>query len=397
MSVEAVPRVEADGQPLSEHESKILNTTMQTLGRIALISGLVFVALLNIVMFAGVEALEQGQKAEVYARIYLTALAVALVSISGVALSQFMLAARARHLREQGVDADEADRLVYRLGEQTDPNYWIFGGGAAFVALTLSIGLADIPFGQEIVFAGSMVIVALLIHQLIQKLPRTKARGLVGTALIIFVFRAVPLPGAGATWFEIDQLGFDQQFLSVLSLIASCLTLIGMVLLRPLMATRSIAFIVVGLTIAAAALALPNIGLYYGVQEWTGRLTGGLVDERFIAIIDTTLESPLDQIAMIPLLTWIARNAPSNLKATFFAVMASFTNLALSASGLLTKYMNQIFLVTREVKDRSTGMVEVPADYSRLGWLLIMVALIGAVAPLLTVFVVQKSRLRTQD
>ena len=65
------------------------------------------------------------------------------------------------------------------------------------------------------------VIVALLIHQLIQKLPRTKARGLVGTALIIFVFRAVPLPGAGATWFEIDQLGFDQQFLSVLSLIAS--------------------------------------------------------------------------------------------------------------------------------------------------------------------------------
>ena len=397
MSVEAVPRVEANGQPLSEEKIKILNTTMQTLGRIALISGLVFVALLNIVMFAGVEALEQGQKAEVYARIYLTALAIPLVSISGVALSQFMLAARARRLREQGVDADEADRLVYRLGEQTDPNYWIFGGGAAFVALTLSIGLADIPFGQEIVFAGSMVIVALLIHQLIQKLPRTKARGLVGTALIIFVFRAVPLPGAGATWFEIDQLGFDQQFLSVLSLIASCLTLIGMVLLRPLMMTRSIAFIVVGLTIAAAALALPNIGLYYGVQEWTGRLTGGLVDERFIAIIDTTLESPLGQIAMIPLLTWIARNAPSNLKATFFAVMASFTNLALSASGLLTKYMNQIFLVTREVKDRSTGMVEVPADYSRLGWLLIMVALIGAVAPLLTVFVVQKSRLRTQD
>ena len=39
----------------------------------------------------------------------------------------------------------------------------------------------------------------------------------------------------------IDQLRFDQQFLSVLSLIASCLTLIGMVL-RPLMASRSIAY-----------------------------------------------------------------------------------------------------------------------------------------------------------
>jgi BT1 family len=133
--------------------------------------------------------------------------------------------------------------------------------------------------------------------------------------------------------------------------------------------------------LAAGVLALPNIGLYYGVQNWTARLTGGVVDARFIAVIDTTLESPLGQVAMIPLLTWIARNAPVDLKATFFAVMASFTNLALSASSLLTKYVNQIFLVTREVKDRATG-AEVPADYSQLGWLLVTVTLVGVLAPL---------------
>ena len=170
---------------------------MQTLGRIALIGGLVFVALLNIVMFAGVESLEQSQKAGVYARIYLMALAIPLVSVSGVVLSQVMLAARARRLREQGFDADEADRLVYSPGEPTEPNYWMFGGGAAFVALTLAIGIGDIPLGQELVFCGSMAIIAVLIYQLVQKLPRAKARALIGTALIIFVFRAVPLPGAG--------------------------------------------------------------------------------------------------------------------------------------------------------------------------------------------------------
>ena len=397
MSVEAVPRVRADGQPLSEEETKALHTTMQTLGRIALIGGLVFVALLNIVMFAGVESLEQSQKADVYARIYLMALAIPLVSVSGVMLSQVMLAARARRLREQGVKADEADRLVYSPGQSTEPNYWMFGGGAAFVALTLAIGISDIPLAQEIVFCGSMAIITMLIYQLVQKLPRAKARALIGTALIIFVFRAVPLPGAGATWFMIDQLHFDQQFLSVLSLIASCLTLIGMVLLRPLMASRSIAYIVVLLTLASGVLALPNIGLYYGVQDWTARLTGGVVDAHFIAIIETTLESPLGQVAMIPLLTWIARNAPADLKATFFAVMASFTNMALTASSLLTKYLNQIFLVTREVKDRATGTVQLPADYSQLGWLLITVALIGVLAPLLTVLLVQRSRLQTHD
>ena len=397
MSVEAVPRVRADGQPLSEEETKALHTTMQTLGRIALIGGLVFVALLNIVMFAGVESLEQSQKADVYARIYLMAFAIPLVSVSGVVLSQVMLAARARRLREQGVKADEADRLVYSPGQSTEPNYWMFGGGAAFVALTLAIGISDIPLAQEIVFCGSMAIITMLIYQLVQKLPRAKARALIGTALIIFVFRAVPLPGAGATWFMIDQLRFDQQFLSVLSLIASCLTLIGMVLLRPLMASRSIAYIVVLLTLASGVLALPNIGLYYGVQDWTARLTGGVVDAHFIAIIETTLESPLGQVAMIPLLTWIARNAPADLKATFFAVMASFTNMALTASSLLTKYLNQIFLVTREVKDRATGTIQLPADYSQLGWLLITVALIGVLAPLLTVLLVQRSRLQTHD
>ena len=45
---------------------------------------------------------------------------------------------------------------------------------------------------------------------------------LVGTALVVFVFRAVPGPGEGATWWMIDKLGFDQHFLSVLSLIGKC-------------------------------------------------------------------------------------------------------------------------------------------------------------------------------
>jgi hypothetical protein len=218
-----------------------------------------------------------------------------------------------------------------------------------------------------------------------------------GTAVIIFVFRAVPLPGPGATWFEIDALGFDQRFLAILSLITSGLALAGMLLLRPVIGRRSIAYIVVILTVAAGSLSLPNIGLYYGLHEWTARWTSGVVDARFIAILDTTLESPLAQISMIPMLAWIAKNAPAHLKATFFAVMASFTNLALSASSLATRYLNQTYIVTREVRDRTSGAVEVPADYSELGWLLIAVALITVVAPLVTILLVQHSPLRTQE
>ena len=163
------------------------------------------------------------------------------------------------------------------------------------------------------------------------------------------------------------------------------------------MATRSISYIVVLLTLAAGVLSLPNIGLYYGIHQWTAPLTGGVVDARFIALIDTAVESPLGQVAMIPMLAWIARNAPDNLKATFFAVMASFTNLALSASSLLTRYLNEYFLVTREVRNRDTGMIEVAADYSMLGWLLVTAAIVAVLAPLITILIVQRSPLRTTE
>jgi BT1 family len=108
------------------------------------------------------------------------------------------------------------------------------------------------------------------------------------------------------------------------------------------------------------------------------------------------LESPLGQVAMIPMLAWIANSAPAQLKATFFAVMASFTNLALSLSTLGTKYLNQIFLVTREVREQATGVLAVPADYSELGILLITVTMLSFLLPLATIFIIQKSPWRSE-
>ncbi|MDX1432871.1 MAG: hypothetical protein R3286_10520 [Gammaproteobacteria bacterium] len=397
MTVEAVPTVDERGEPLPEDRIKVMHTTMQTLGRFAIISGLVGVATLNIVMFSGVEAMSEQDKAAIYADIYLLSLAIPALSVTGVILAGVSLRRRARRLRRQGMDEAEIERTLFAPAEKTEPNWWIFGGSLAFVAFTLTVGAGQVPFAQEIVFAGSMGIVIFLMYRLMLELEPSLRRALAGTAVIIFVFRAVPLPGPGATWFEIDVLGFDQRFLSILSLIASLLALVGMVVLRPVMARRSIAWIVAVLTVAAGILSLPNIGLYYGLHEWTAPLTGGIVDARFIAVIDTAIESPLAQVAMIPMLAWIARNAPARLKATFFAVMASFTNLALSASSLLTKYLNQAYTVTREVRDRETGALEVAADYSELGWLLITVTLITVAVPLLVIVLIQRSPLATRQ
>jgi hypothetical protein len=397
MTVEAVPLVDKNDKPFSDAQIKSMHVTMQTLGRIAIVSGFIAVAAINIGMFSNVQMMSEVEKMTTYADIYLFALVIPVISVVGVTLGSVMLIRRKKHLRAKGLSEEEIIKLIPGQTKETVPNYWILCGGLSFVVITIGVGLADVPLDQEFIFLGSMAIVTFIIHKLIQELDPNVRNQLVGTAIIIFVFRAVPLPGPGATWWEIDLLGFDQQFLSTLTLISSTLALAGMLIIRPMIAEKSIAYIVVVLTIAGGILSLPNIGLYYGVHHWTSAWSSGVIDARSIAIFDTALESPLAQIAMIPMLAWIAKNAPANLKATFFAVMASFTNLALSASSLGTKYLNQYFVIEREVRDPVTGVVLVSPNYSDLGVLIISVAILAVVLPLVTVVVVQNSHLRTSE
>ena len=393
MTVEAVPHVDAEGRPVDADTLKLMHTTMQTLGRVAIIGGSVAVALANVILFSGVEQMAEAEKVAIYVRIYQYALLIPVISVLGVVLGGWLKLRRARALHAQGIAWREALDMLTGRSEAPSPNWWILGGSAAFVVFTLAIGLTDVPFAQEIIFAGSFGIIGFLMQKLMRELEPDARRLLLGTAIIVFVFRALPGVGPGYTWWEIDVLGFDQQFISKLSLIASGLTMLGMFVFRRFIADHSIAYIVAFLTVIGTALSFPNIGMYYGLHEWTAAHTGGVVDARFIAVIDTALESPLGQVAMIPMLAWIANSAPAHLKATFFAVMASFTNLALSLAQLGTKYMNQIFTVTREVRDRATQVVKLPADYSELGVLLITVVFIGLVLPIVTIVLVRKAGL----
>jgi len=345
MTVEAVPLVRSDGSPVPEAQRRSMHTTMQTLGRVAIIGGSLLVALVNVVMLRGVQLLPPPEQAAVYVRVYELALLIPAVSVAGVVLASWLRRRRIAALMSSGHSREEAMRLVAVHDEAPAVNWWILGGGLLFAAVSLGVGLSDAPFlarwGQEIIFAASMAIVIFLIARLTRELTRDARRTLIGTAIVIFVFRALPGPGAGATWWQIDVLGFDQQFLSELSLIAASLTLVGLFVFRRFMAERSIYTVVAVLSVAGFLLSLPIVGMYYGLHEWTAARTGGIVDARFIAVIDTALESPLGQIAMVPMLAWIANSAPARLKATFFAVMASFTNLALSASQLGTRYLNR--------------------------------------------------------
>jgi hypothetical protein len=394
MTAEAVPQVDDEGKPLEPARIRAMHVTMQTLGRVSLIGGTVLVALINLAVFADAANLPAADKVATYRNVYLMALAIPVVSVLGIALEAWLRRQRVRQHMARGLNQAQAQALVAPAAPATPPNPWILGGSLVFVVFTVGVGLSGWRHSQELIFVGSLGIVGFLMSRLVGQLSPEARRTLLGTALVVFMFRATPGTGAGVSWWSIDVLGFDQAFFSVLSLVASCLTLVGMLVFRRFMAERSIFYITGWLTLAGFVLSLPNLGMSLGLHEWTAAHTGGLVDARFIALVDTAIESPLGQISMIPLLAWIANAAPAHLKATYFAVMTSFANLALSAGQLGTKYLNQWFVITREVRDAS-GQVSVAANYSDLPALLMSAMGLGLLLPLLAIAVAMALRWRS--
>jgi hypothetical protein len=365
MTVEAVPRHTAEGEPIAEGELQRMHITMQTLGRIAIIGGAALVAGIG------------GWLAKTlsYAAMYWISLAIPLISVVGVTLGDIHVGMRRRQYRRRGFSEAEIRRMLQVEKPGLAPNWYILGGSAAFVAMSLFLGLSDLTVKMEAIFCASLAIIAYLIRQLLARMAPEKRREIVGIALIVFVFRAMPGIGAGASWWQIDALGFDEAFFGTLRQISAILAILGMFALRGWMARRPIPYLVVFLSLYSSVMMLPFIGMFYGLHEWTERMFG--FGARTIALIDTMADSPLGQVAMVPMLAWIAREAPQEQKATYFAVMAAFTNLALSAASLGTNYMNQLFIVER-------------GSYGELGRLMIAVNLIGLVVPIATVLLVNR-------
>ncbi len=365
MTVEAVPRYTESGEPIAEAELKRMHITMQTLGRIAIVGGAALVAGLG------------GWLAHVlsYFVMYCLSLVIPLISVLGVTLGDLQRFLRRRRYRRRGFAEADIRRMVDGEMPALAPNWGILGGSAAFLAVSLGLGLSDLPAKMEVIFLTSLAIIAYLMRQLLQPMSPEKRREIVGIAIIVFVFRAMPGTGAGGGWWQIDVLGFDEAFFGTLRQISSILAILGMFALRGWMSRRPIPYLVVFLSVYGTVMTAPFIGMYYGLHEWTEKTFG--FGARTIALIDTLADSPLGQVAMVPMLAWIAREAPENQKATYFAVMAAFTNLALSGAQLGTRYLNLLFVIER-------------GRYEELGALMITASLIGLAVPVATVFLVNR-------
>ncbi len=199
MTVEAVPHLDDQGRPVSDAQRRLMHTTMQTLGRVAIIGGTLMVAVMNVLLLDGVAALADDQRTAAYRSIYELALLIPAVSVAGVILARWLRRRNSARLARQGHSGAALAALLGRSFEPPPVNWWILLGGLAFAAISLALGVGKVAYAQEIVFLVSMAIVLFLIGQLTRELDPEARRVLVSTAMVIFVFRAVPGPGPGAT------------------------------------------------------------------------------------------------------------------------------------------------------------------------------------------------------
>jgi hypothetical protein len=258
----------------------------------------------------------------------------------------------------------------------------ILFGGIAFGAFVIVMGLCQVAYCQEIVVAVSLVVIVYFLTVVTKSVSVQQKKRIFAAAIVIFVFRAMPSVGPGLQWWHIDVLGFNKAFFGTLAQIGAGLSIIGMWVLARYVTEKPISQIIIVLTVISTLLSLPVIGLYYGLHHWTQEVFG--FGAHTIALVDTALASPFAQLSMIPMLTLIAATAPRGNAATWFALMASFMNLALTAGSIASKWLNQTWTVSREVKS-AAGVVTTPADYSHLGILLWITTIASFVLPIVAV------------
>jgi len=262
--------------------------------------------------------------------------------------------------------------------ESTPLNKQVLFGGLAFAVFVILIGYNNIPYSQEIVFVVSLGVVLYLLSTLISDLDADTIRHIKMAMIVIFVYRAMPSVGPALQWWEIDKLGFDEAFFAKLSMIGGGIALAGMWLGAKYIVDRSIGKVLIFLTVIGTILSLPILAMYYDLHTMVG------LDARTVALVDTALASPFDYIAGVLMLTLVAIYAPEGKKGTWFALMASLMNIALSASGLFSKYLNKVFVLTREIKEK--GVVVTSANYDDLGILLWIVIGVGFILPIVTIW-----------
>lgn len=224
-------------------------------------------------------------------------------------------------------------------------NYYTLLIGFAMILVAIITEIFNIPFNQEIIFVINLTLVIVLLKFLNKDREQKTCKEIALIGIMIFCSRINPTLGAGVSWWQIDVLGFDQSFLSILAQINNLVLFLFTILFSGYLVKKDIGFVLGVPTIISVILSIPTIGMAFGLHEWTQ--THFRFGARTIALIDATIDISHLALIMPSLGAFTVFYAPQKHKLMWFSLTACFMNISLLAGDIVGKLLNKIFLVER--------------------------------------------------
>ena len=150
MTVEAVePDFRNNTKQANNENTKKEHTIVQLYGRFAIIFGSLLVGLINLFIFKGVDENYTNINL-LYGKIYLYALIIPAVSISGIILFNFL----------------NKNKIKILKFKTTKLDYQIFLGSCTFVFFTVFFGTLNMPFSKEVILISSLLLFCIFYKKL---------------------------------------------------------------------------------------------------------------------------------------------------------------------------------------------------------------------------------------
>jgi hypothetical protein len=245
-------------------------------------------------------------------------------------------------------------------------------GGLGYGIFCMLSGYLFGEYAQMAVFIAAMLVLGAMFSNLLPSLKKDAIKPFILAMIAIFLFRIVPSIGPAQQWFYIESLGFDANFLGTLSLMAALASFVALWGLADSITSSSIFKTMAILVGLVTVLSLPDILVYYGIHEILG------LSAKTLILADTAMIGPIGQLSMVPLGVLIAKNAPKNARAVYISLTASLMNIALVGGDIITKKLNDIFIVTR-------------TDFSQLGNLMVISLTISTVLSIIGLIILKRS------
>jgi folate/biopterin transporter len=158
--------------------------------------------------------------------------------------------------------------------------------------------------------------------------------------IFLILWQSTPSAGSALFYFEVNELGFQPEFLGRLGLVSSLSSLLGIMIYNQKLKSVPLRTIFKWTCITGTLLGMTPLILVKHMNRQFG------LSDKWFAIGDDIILTVLGQIAFMPILVLAAKLCPSGIEAMLYATLMSVNNLSGIVAGLLGSMLTKFAGIT---------------------------------------------------